>query len=139
MNIIKISKIKTASTNQKFMWWWTSSTVWTAAASDGQALAEIETPAFLMFGRDPIIPLGLMVGDSIQEVPPIKLDALSKLRERSNDRTVESSVGRMTWKCFTSTAWRFIILTQVLYLINYMDNLAMNQIKWSKLMSILGK
>jgi hypothetical protein len=48
-----------------------------------------------MFGRDPIIPLDLMVGDSIQEVPPIKLDALSKLRERSNDRTVESTVRRM--------------------------------------------
>jgi hypothetical protein len=44
-----------------------------------------------------------------------------------NGGAVESSVRRMTWKSSTSTAWRFIILTEVLYLINYMDNLAMNR------------
>jgi hypothetical protein len=30
-----------------------------------------ETPAFLMFGRDPIIPLDLIIGDPIQGVPPM--------------------------------------------------------------------
>ena len=89
------NKCKEAGTTLHWLRWWTYSTVWTAAASNGQVLAEIETPALLMSGRDPIIPLNLMVGDLIQEVPPIKLDALSKLRERSNDRSIGSTVRRM--------------------------------------------
>ena len=33
-----------------------------------------ETPAFLMFGRDPIIPLDLIIGDPIQELPPVNAE-----------------------------------------------------------------
>jgi hypothetical protein len=33
-----------------------------------------ETPAFLMFGRDPIIPLDLIIGDPIQGLPPMDIE-----------------------------------------------------------------
>lgn len=88
MPIIKWSCEAISANPQVIWWWWTSSMVWTAAASDGQTLAETTDPS-----------------------EEYTLDALWKLRERSNDRTVESSVRRMTWKYFTSTAWRFITLT----------------------------
>ncbi len=33
-----------------------------------------EIPAFLMFGRDPIIPLDLIIGDPIQDLPPVNAE-----------------------------------------------------------------
>ncbi len=63
--------------------------------------------------------------ESLRNICPPCPEASCVLRERSNDRTIESTMRRMTWKCSASTAWRFIILTQVMCLILYTYNLVM--------------